>query len=313
MTRACFFAAIIVNLSCSTDVEKGQIGGELTSAPAVQSGSSAGGPLLIVTQATVLPGSTSVAPMVGFVFLAPGFALSKSDPSDSFEKRISLVAQRARFLDDSGAAVPAEVSAQPSNGPDPKTLVIRPKEQLEARRWYALEILQDESVQVWAESEPLPTTPVTTPYRSHFFTGSAPRVRKVELPKGAKSADTVRIEFSESIDVATLSVGDLVQYGGKAVSKCILLNGVCSGSSTQTAVDSVVVMLSAVVPDNPETLRIALSGAAKGAGSSVEEGTQVAGGHLTAGALLANVGPADWRSCSAGAARCWTAPAPAIP
>ncbi len=272
--------------------------------PASQNAESGEAPLLVV-QSNTHPGSTNVEPTAGILFAAKGFTPSKYDPSDSFERRLDQLSKRTRFLGSAGGAVSALVVPESTQGPDAKTFSVRPSAPLNANQWYILEILQDGTVQVLGDSEQQ-ASPSSLPYRSHFFTGSAPRFRRAELTRG-KPADAIRIEFSEPIDIATLNVTALVEHAGKAVSTCIQLNGSCSTALPSAILGAVEVRLTAAIPENPEAIRLSLPASAKGQSHSVAEGVASAGGELTADALLTQIGSWEWRSCQKGAARCWQA------
>jgi hypothetical protein len=65
------------------------------------------------------------------------------------------------------------------------------------------------------------TSAVSTSWSAHFFTGSAPRVIRVQ-GLIAKNPDILNILFSEPVDAATIDAAILAGVGAKAVGSFVL-------------------------------------------------------------------------------------------
>jgi hypothetical protein len=147
-----------------------------------------------------------------------------------------------------------------------------------------------------------------------FFTGSAPHVRAIETPSGAKDGSYVRVHFSEPVSLADIDPTRLLTAGGRGYGKCLLLSGTCATPTSDTVSEVVDIAPVGRMGDISTPLSVNLARTVRGSGRTVGDGADVArilarGSIVRGRDLSREITTASWRSCKEGASRCWTASA----
>ncbi|MBE7481896.1 MAG: hypothetical protein HS104_18195 [Polyangiaceae bacterium] len=225
----------------------------------------------------------------------------KYGPSEPYHP---LLTQRARFIASDGAVTPATISAVEVKYGEPglgHRVAVVPATPLAPSRWYRLEIHEDTKLAVRAQPG---TGAAASPWSLAFFTSSAPHLTSTEWT--AKSPSVLRLEFSEPLELGTVSANKLASQNGVAISKCILIGSMCVSSTATVASDVVVVQLTKGF-DIKQPAAVLLEKAAMGAGQNVEDGSKSAAydSESTSAGLVTTIGVADWTECQAGNAKCW--------
>lgn len=277
--------------------------------PPPRSAAPLGGPL-VIGQASVLSGTTNIPGNAHVLFQAQ-FKPSDTDPNDTIYARVPVVAAHTRFvaMDGTVTSSVAEYEGQ-EDTTGPHGIMLSPSESLESDAWYEIVVSQDGEIQVQNDPQHSRTAPVQTEWRSHFFTGSAPRLVAIERTVGEKPAKSLRLTFSEPVDASTLVMAGLVNVGSKSLATCVQLNGECSSKPGPFLLESFQISLSESLPDVLDSpLRVTLPGSTLGAGRTVHEGAGATGEALQSvggvQSLLREVTSADWTECQEGAAKCW--------
>jgi len=182
-----------------------------------------------------------------------------------------------------GTVVNVKVSGVESKGPgDPQTLQLLAATPLAVDQWHWLVIEQNDTFRIAGTRS------------AHFFTGSAPRVIRVQ-GSTAKNPDILNILFSEPVDAATIDAAILARIGNRAVGNCVLRGAACVDKTVRFATESIDLRLN--IPFSAAAADIAVLGAVKGSGRTVAEGASASGDPYADGKLTRAVPATAWRTC----------------
>jgi hypothetical protein len=261
---------------------------------------------LILTQTTVLPGTTSVDPTTPNIL----FLSHNIDQRDAI---VALLTRNASFLSDDGETIGASVALRSVKMPPDGILVsVGPSGAFKADHWYTLVVTQDADLQV-SNGKSLEELAARSAglWRSDFFTGSAPHIIRAQVPRGAKDGSYVHIVFSEPVKLASLDVSRLITVDGHPMGKCLLYGGACAPSMGDAMAEEI-----DVAPNGPlglfKKISFAVGGSVLGSGRPVSEGVRLsmkrAGASMDArGLARIELSAPDWQSCGEGGSSCWHA------
>jgi hypothetical protein len=260
---------------------------------------------LVLTQTSILPGTTSVDPSTATVLFLSS-SMSKRDTI------VSLLNRNSTFLSDDGDTLPASAELKSMKMPPDGILVsLTPTSPLKADHWYTLVVNEDSEVQVSnGQSQQALTARGTAVWKSDFFTGSAPHLVRAQMPTGIKDGSYIHVVFSEPVRLSSLIVAPFLSVDGTAMAKCILLNGNCASS-----LDNVMAEEFDLAPTRPlgsfNTLSFVVSGSTSGSARTVSEGAVLALTRAPAtigrGKVQIDLPSSSWSPCENGASLCWHA------
>lgn len=140
-----------------------------------------------------------------------------------FDTVRQIVEARASFVDAKGTKHAAIAEQEINQTPAESRLVVRSADVLQADQWYWLVITTDHELKVED-----PDLAHKGDWSTHFFTGSAPRIIRLEIP--GKAGGYVAVTFSEPIGLETVDPKQLVSGAG-ASSQCLLKGTSCWAGS----------------------------------------------------------------------------------
>ena len=243
--------------------------------------------------------------------------VSNNNPQ-AFDKVVKSLDSYFKLTDASGADVPVRGTVLPSKTSTfNQILELSPATPLRPDEWYTLTVQQGTDVQVSNDRslEEVSSRPVAV-WTIPFFTGSAPHVRAIETPGGAKDGSYVRVHFSEPVNLADIDATRLLTAGGRAYGKCLLLSGACATPPSDSVSETVDIAPVGRLGDvaTPMTVTVNLPRTVRGSGRTVGDGADVAriltrGSTMRGRDLSREITTGSWHSCKDGASRCWTAAA----
>jgi hypothetical protein len=239
--------------------------------------------------------------------------VSNNNPA-ALAKMLAAVDRYFKLTDAAGAEVSIQAVTLPSKTSTFNTVVeVSPQAQLRQDEWYTLSVQQGADLQISNDRtiEDVAARPAgiwTVP----FFTGSAPHVRAIEVPSGAKDGSYVRVHFSEPVSLADIDAARILTTGGRPYGRCLLLGGQCATSLNDTVSEVVDIAPVGRVGDMTAPLAVNLARSVRGSGRTVGEGVEAArllvrGSTLQGRELSRQIPPATMRACKEGASQCWTA------
>lgn len=185
-------------------------GGEAGSAGAASTPRGSATQTFFITPSGLNPGQSNVDPGGRFTF---GHTLPLTDAF------VSALKTETYFLSGDGTKTPSNVeAAAPKSAADPPSLQLVATQPLAPDTWHWLVIDQSGAIRVAGAEDGL--------WATHFFTGSAPRVIRVEASL-AKNTDLLNVRFSEPVDVAKIAASAFVQLEGSPVGSCLLRGTDC--------------------------------------------------------------------------------------
>jgi hypothetical protein len=303
-TRAFFLSLVVVSVgACERSPSSGTQNQAPTPAPAALQP-------LVLAQTSLLPGTTAVDPGRAAVMF-----VSNANPP-ALAKVMAAVDSYFKLTDAAGAEVSVHAVTLPSKTSTFNTVVeISPGAQLRPDEWYTLSVQQGADLQVSNDRaiEEVAARPVGV-WTIPFFTGSAPHVRALEVPVGAKDGSYVRVHFSEPVRLEDIDSARILTAGGRAYGKCVLLGGACATSLNDTLAEVVDISPAGRLSDMSGPLAVNLGRTIRGSGRTVGEGVDAArllarGSTLQGREVSREIATASLRSCNDGASRCWSAAA----
>jgi hypothetical protein len=196
---------------------------------------------------------------------------------------IRWLSERAYFVTGGGQKVGVKVSEGVGAL---QVLHVMATTPLDSDAWHWLVITQDELVRVNS------TGNTGEPWSTHFFTGSAPRVVRVQ-GSTTKNPDRVHVRFSEPVDVSGLDAAGLIVVDGVSVGICAVRGDDCLDTSQRYVVQEIDVRMSR--PFGPEPMRLRLNGTVSGAARTAAEGAAMTGDPVANEAL--DIAIASWARC----------------
>lgn len=308
MRKTSLLSLIVASAACNVTPPAAQSSPQGAS-PAIQA-SSAGQFPLVLAQTSLHPGTTSVDPSAASIMFANSNSQPIADPS--------ALAGHFTLSDDAGNPVAIHLQLIPSKGPvTSPILVVSPDAALQQDRWYVLRVQQDGDLQISNDrlASDIAARAAGT-WSSSFFTGSAPRIRAILRPTGAKDGAYVRLMLSEPVRLEDLDPATLVSFGARRGASCILQNGKCASTLKDVVADIVDIAPMAPFGATPGTLRVSLGANVRGAGRTVGEAlapalapalTRKGLPSLAADHWALDIASNKWNPCHEGAAMCWSA------
>jgi hypothetical protein len=260
---------------------------------------------LILTQTSLLPGTTSVDLSAAVFFRTAQFG--KRDIL------AALFARNATFLSDEGETFSASAEITSAKMPPDGVLVaVTPLGTMKEDHWYTLIIKEDADLQLsnGTSAEDLSARKPGI-WKSDFFTGSAPHVIRAQTPLGAKDGSYVHVTFSEPIQISSLDISQFLSIDGRTGAKCVLLGGVCASSTKGVMTEQI-----DVAPLGPlgqfQTLTFAIGGTLPGSGRTASQGLPFAASRVptiaaSGGMVRISSSSKDWFACDDNASLCWQA------
>lgn len=169
------------------------------------------------------------------------------------------------FRGDDGTVVPIAVTVErvPKGQSYTHVFQVAAATALTADRWYTLAVSNGTGVRVHGLE---PESDTGDGFRSRFFTGSSPRVRKII--RSDRALPTV--VFSEPVQLGSLAKGLLVSDENGVSIACAAMAEACVTADDTRAADQVQLKFSADVPAHG-ALRVALAPTTLGSGRTVGE------------------------------------------
>ncbi|GMV14465.1 MAG: hypothetical protein AMXMBFR56_26890 [Polyangiaceae bacterium] len=240
-----------------------------------------------LTPMGIVPGQTNIPPSASMPFSYAG-AL---DPSAR-----GLIESQAYFVGPAGLKAGAQVVDLPTQrASDLPSLELQAVTPLAADAWHWLVVEQTAELRVAGAEKQLA-------WKAHFFTGSAPRVVRLEAST-VKNPDIVNITFSEPVNAATLSAATLF-VGGGASGACVLRGAACMDQSQPFLTNNVDLRLDAKFA--AATAAVTLTGTVSGVGRSVAAAQGLTGDAYSGGAATLAVPASAWVACGDSTTHCWS-------
>jgi hypothetical protein len=183
--------------------------------------------------------------------------------TSDIETAVSVLQQHARYIGADGSSTPATVSFEPGMTPADSNLVATPAAALPSDRWYWLIVNVDQSLSILDPD----VTSQSNQWSTHFFTGSAPHIIRVEVPASDKPPSSVMLTFSEQVDLSSIDAGRMIAADGKGLSACVLRGAECWASNRAWL--STMADVSMGLSRLPTALTLRLTGRVVGSGRSV--------------------------------------------
>ncbi len=179
------------------------------------------------------------------------------------ETVLNALQKRARYVDKDGNAIPAVAKVERGMTPADSNLIVSPGAVLSTNSWYWLVVAIDQDLSIADPDMPS----VSGQWSTHFFTGSAPHVIRVEVPAADKPLSAVTLTFSEQVDLTGIDATTAIVADGRKASGCVLRGTKCRAD--KNAWLSTMVDISVDIARLPAALAIHLPGGVAGAGRSV--------------------------------------------
>jgi hypothetical protein len=173
---------------------------------------------------------------------------------------------------------------------------ITPSQELALDRWYSLDVSISADVNLVDSDGELYRDGV---FQTRFFTGSAPRVRKMSL----RPDNSLEIVFSEPVELGTLAAGLAIAAGTTTLAGCATHRGHCLVPEHPVVSDHVEYRFDSPFKLEGAPLRVSLSDAVSGSARTVGE-ARAAAALVTPHAVVDRTG---WRMLGDGR-REWKAP-----
>ncbi len=178
---------------------------------------------------------------------------------------VQALGQRAHYVAKDGSTIPASVNVEYGKTPADSNVAVTPLRALAPDTWYWLVVATDARLTILD-----PDVPGGAQWSTHFFTGSAPHVIRIEVPGKGKAPDPVSLTFSEAVDLTTIDGTKAVQADGKNVGRCVLRGTQCWAGSTPWPSNTADLRVDLAALPGILTIRVA--GSTQGSGRTVGEG-----------------------------------------
>lgn len=275
------FATLVVLTACSTERRDGALGapssptsegdartlsvsGRGSTGGSMPPANNANAPLnkIFLQVVGVRHGSTSIDESGAHRFvrqLTPAFADVKA-----------ALELRAAYLNQNGCRVPVVVEEELGKTPADSRVVITAAVPLAVDEWYWLTVLTDEGLTIQDPDR----SAYGQLWSTHFFTGSAPRIARVEIPTAGKPMNYVAVTFSEPIRLDLVKATSLAS--GSGISGQCLLKGTTCWSGGEAWISEVAfVGVKTFLPAGP--MNLALGPNVKGTARTAGEGAIFSG------------------------------------